>query len=86
MTPVTWFLRVKRLWLRDLNEEAVMSEDKLLSEYEIEAAFRMARETMDFFAGPAISLRPGEACGPFCEPAVWGASAKNPLGILRTLR
>jgi hypothetical protein len=38
-----------------------MSEDKLPSEYEIEAAIRMARETMDSFAGLAISLRPGEA-------------------------
>ena len=57
-----------------------MSEDKLLSEYEIEAAFRMARETTDFFAGPAISLRPGEVCGPFCEPAVsGGVGKKSPL-------
>ena len=64
-----------------------MSEDKLLSEYEIEAAFRMARETADFFAGLATSLRPGEACGPFCEPAVSGAVGKKiSLRILRALR
>ena len=56
-----------------------MPEDKLLSEYEIEAAFRMARETTDFFAGLAVSLRPGEACGPFSEPAVWRGVGKKPL-------
>ena len=63
-----------------------MSEDKLLSEYEIEAAFRMARATTDFFAGQAMSLRPGEACGPFSEPAVWSGVGKNYFGILRALR
>ena len=42
-----------------------MSEDTRPLDQEIEALYRMARESSDFYKGLAIALRPQESQAPF---------------------
>ena len=64
-----------------------MSEDKLLSEYEIEAAFRMARRLRISLRVQLSRYDRVRPAGLFANRQCRGASAKKvPFGILRTLR